>query len=504
LERQREYRANPWSFRPILLGPRRVRLLVVTDGAGSFGPADLGLGTLLEELDDGSGPWVRFEATTAHRRGDSTADLQDFRFDGHDLSGYDQVWLLGVEGPETPLDDPEVEAVARFMASGGGVLAAGGARGVGAGLSGRIPRVRSMRAWPGTGPQGVRHRPDGGAAVDDDPVPITARRYPVPGPGRSLPHPVLSGPGGPITHLPGRPGDGPCLEPGPGSGPGDEFPAGTWPQVLAWTLPDRSGPCTDGRLAGRLAGYDGHPAGQGRVVVDAGWRAFRNVVLTGENGDPDPGRAVGPAASAASWSAREGLTGYHRNLAVWLATPTGQAAMCWRAIWWARWHHLLADDLAGAVPGARPSVHQLIGIGRRAAGALGRYTGTATVRQWSVRHLLGPAAGDRARLPDLLDPWRADRSDPVPDAGLDAVPDAMLDAVLDAVLGAAVHGLAVRYPVADGETRARAEGARLADETAHAVRMALDLLADLAGEDAARLAALARALRHDAGRMSRP
>lgn len=127
-DRQRRHAREPWSIKPILLRPWHVRILLVADGAGSFGDDDLGLRGVVECLDHPAAPWARCEVTTAHRAGDPTADVQGFRFDGHELTAFDEIWLIGTAGPAGPaLAAAEARALTAFMDSGGGVFATGDA-----------------------------------------------------------------------------------------------------------------------------------------------------------------------------------------------------------------------------------------------------------------------------------------------------------------------------------------------------------------------------------------
>ncbi len=91
----------------------------------SFGPGDLnrdprsgdqyfGLSEFIKTLTS-EGPFIsQFNITKAHRDTDinHAADIEPFRFDEHDLSVYDEIWLFGVaalgETDELPIDSPEI------------------------------------------------------------------------------------------------------------------------------------------------------------------------------------------------------------------------------------------------------------------------------------------------------------------------------------------------------------------------------------------------------------
>ena len=96
-------------------------------------------------------------------KGPDPSNPTSFHFDdpGLDLTVYDEIWLFGFEGldfgkPVGPvsgtaepgrLSDSELAKITEFMNAGGGVFATGDHDGLGAGLSGFIPRVRYMRKW---------------------------------------------------------------------------------------------------------------------------------------------------------------------------------------------------------------------------------------------------------------------------------------------------------------------------------------------------------------------
>lgn len=164
LDRQQAYTKDPWSVYPIFLQPCRVRILMVTDGFGSFGVANFGTSALLDALATPPGPWVRFDVTTAHRRLDPSADQQDFRFDAVGLSDFDEIWLFGVERDGSEISDAEVRSIAQFMDGGGGVFTTGDHEDLRVALCGRVPRVRSMRKWywPSPGPNGEPVAPTAG------------------------------------------------------------------------------------------------------------------------------------------------------------------------------------------------------------------------------------------------------------------------------------------------------------------------------------------------------
>ena len=70
----------------------RVKILIVTDSSsGGFGPtAGFHLGQILNILADDPWSHVVFDVTKAHRQVEATADLNNFRFDTHNLGQYSQ------------------------------------------------------------------------------------------------------------------------------------------------------------------------------------------------------------------------------------------------------------------------------------------------------------------------------------------------------------------------------------------------------------------------------
>lgn len=506
LERQRQHRDDPWSSHQIYLRPCSVRILMVTDAVGSFGQANFGLKALLDALAVPPGPWVRFEVTTAHRGAESTASLQNFRFDRTDLDRFDQIWLFGVANRGDELTEAELRAIARFMDDGGGVFATGDHEDLGVQMCGRVPRVRSMRMWhwPSPGPNGEPVAPktdgpdrrdtlsagnDSGVQFDDqsDDVPqrIMPRMYSSapwnPFWYKQRPHPLLCGPRGVIRVLPDHPHEGECYEPADLSATftfdgytTTEYPAGLAPEVIAWSgngcrIPsDLKGPLNPMQF-GAIGTYDGHRVDVGRVVVDATWHHFFNINLIGELGDPGPIKNIGFAATSQGQAAYEDIKSYFRNIAVWLARESTQQCMWWRALWWLRWHHRIAMDVRPYYLDAadRLDLTELLRIGSEARDVLGRVASQCTVRVWTLAYLLRPRFPQIwEKLRPVIDPWHPRPPQPVrplPQPDPRIVTDLHAEMLLDALLGAAVHAVAARFPVPDDDARKQAEETGIAD-----------------------------------------
>ncbi|MCC8250007.1 hypothetical protein [Saccharothrix luteola] len=509
----------------VLAEPDAVRILMVTDGTASFDRADFGLATLVDVLSTPPGPWVRFEVTRAHREENLpalSADLAGFRFDGHDLGQYDQIWLFGVaRAPRPPLDQTELRALAEFMDAGGGVFATGDHEDLGVSMCGDLPRVRSMRKWhwPDPGPHGEPVAPsiDGpdrndtlseghdplyqlNDQSDDIPQVITPRMYATSDSPKwahqGYPHPLLSGPRGTIRVLPDHPHEGECYVPDDltrsftfDGYEMTEYPAGLAPEVVAWStinsrpadLDPRKGRL-DASTFGAIGAYDGHQVGVGRVAVDATWHHFFNVNLVGDPTVPeDPIKSVGFAASPAGRAAYEEIKAYFRNIAVWLSRPTTQEAMWWRAVWATRWHHQVAMDLRPALMGTPEDLDlaELLRIGADARQVLTATVTRADALQWAGRYGVGAVdAGLWEMVRPHLDPWQprsgGEEAGHLPNLVMSLLPEL----VLDAVLGAVVYAVAAAFPEPTQDARDRASGVDWAATVRPHLDRALDVVAE--------------------------
>jgi hypothetical protein len=501
-DRQLAFTTYPELIFPILLKPCRVDILMVTDGGGSFGNADFGLKALLDALAVSPGPWVQFAVTRANRGFDPTADLQNFRFDATNLGTFDEIWLVGVERTFNSLPDSELRALAQFMDDGGGVFATGDHEDLGLAMSGRVPRVRSMRKWhwPNPGPNGEPVAPkvdgpdrfdtlrlgnDPGYQFDDqsDDVPqnISPKLYSswvfLPWLRRVYPHPLLCGPRGVIRVLPDHAHEGECYVPSDLTATftfdgytTEEYPAlptGTRlaPEVIAWSTviggrsaSDVKGPVNP-RTFGAIGSYDGHQVDVGRVVVDATWHHFFNINLVGEAGNPDPVKGIGFAASPQGMAVYEDVKSYFRNIAVYLARKEKHNCMRWRALWLSRWYHQLLIEF-------RPSnlergiesleLTELLRIGITARDVLGRLASQCQ----SLRWVLDLFEITHPRLYERLEPWiNPFVPEPIPEP--DPVPWLHANTLLDAALGGALYAIAAEFPEPSDEARDRAQETQL-------------------------------------------
>lgn len=445
----------PWWIRT------RIKILVVTDSGGFFDSVNaFGLGRVLDVVSDDRWPHVVFDFTTAHR-GAAPADHTNFTFDTHDLSQYHQIWLFGVDRFGASISQSEVAAIARFMDDGGGVFATGDHEDLGVKLCGEVPRVRSMRRWyyPNPGPNGEPVAPaQTGAArhdtLTDDPatpgvdysqtdkIPqsIEPTRYSHTFPGRlftqivSYPHPVLCGPDGPIVYLPDHMHEGKIEVPSDltrsytfAGYATDEYPEVNGfrqpPEVIA-----KATNFVTGQKFGVLGAYDGHRAGVGRVVVDATWHHWFNINMEPYQNASTPGHATYDPAVVPKW---DQIMSYFRNVAVWLAPQSMQAAIRHGGWLYVVGFHEIQMTLQPLERLADPLPYYFH-LGTLARDALGRLASRCQTVRWRF---------DLAKLPHLKvvpDPWDPRIPDP---PRPDFVPFIDADDADLISLGGAIHAL---------------------------------------------------------------
>jgi hypothetical protein len=353
----------------------RIDILVVADTIVSFAPEHdprnldeswFGMGHLMGVLEPIA------SVTRAHRGTDplgAPGVIENFRFDTHDLSRYDQIWLMGYQTGSLPVE--EQSAIARFMNAGGGMFATGDHAGLGSALAGQLPRVRSMRRWssppPATGSERVdTTRPDASNVVvfenqsDDIPQQLRLKWYEWSHghwTKEVYPHPLLCSSAGPITEFPDHMHEGEVVLPDtldatlgyPGMATFDEYPRAAngervSPEIVAWgwTTGRASPEVMQGihvgdpdparaRWTGTIGVYDGRRAGVGRVVVHSTWHHFFDINLIGDNAVNrpqfnDPRESLwrlGFRASANGQRILAQLDQYFRNIVHWLSPGVG-------------------------------------------------------------------------------------------------------------------------------------------------------------------------------------
>ena len=144
------------------------KVLVVTDGGLNYLSNDgFGLSRFIEAIGHHSSATLKPAITLAHRGAHSanvtiggTNYSVDTGFDFSSaspavtLSNYDQIWLFGISSSGS-ISDSEIQVIADFMNSGGGVFATGDHASLGATINAKLPRIRHMRNWNAASNGGV-------------------------------------------------------------------------------------------------------------------------------------------------------------------------------------------------------------------------------------------------------------------------------------------------------------------------------------------------------------
>ena len=317
----------------------RQRVLVVTDGLNFSASDGFGLTVFLGQL---AAAYPAPVITTKLHDG----TLGAFRFDDGTVTigNYDQLWLFGASGPV--LDPTEVTAISTFMAAGGGVFATGDHATLGFPMCGSIPRVRGMRQWSTT-PMEIDRidtvtqvGPTDTFSFDDQSDTIPQHIHPVFTGGGStwVTHPLLRAPRT-IDVLPDHPHESECYG-GASTLDQSDFPvvggSPLLPDVVAWSvsagryLGGNKQPTTP-KVFGAISAYDGHVAGQGRIVCDATWHHFVNINLDGTGS----GRLALQSAPGTFTADFHQIATYYRNILDWL-TPADR-------VWCLRWIMLVLE-----------------------------------------------------------------------------------------------------------------------------------------------------------------
>ena len=377
-----------------------VKILMVTDGKGSFSPTQqFGLTQVIEELRSDPWWWVQFEVVTAHREEGtkwSTGAMHEgynFAASGEAaLANFDEVWLFGdLAAPDIGPD--EVAALHDFMDRGGGVFATGDHESLGAAICANLPRVNQMRRWRAGGPAGtpppagtyarhdtLRAGPTPGYSnsdqSDDVPQQIRPTRYYDPFgytrySARWRPHTILCGRSGVLDLLPDHMHEGAVVAPTPDEvrARPDVWPGGIGPEVIAEA--DVIAHTTAGsgfvsaKRFGVIGAYDGHrvvgKVRPGRIVTDATWHHWFNVNLWGFD------------RSSAHY---DKIRNYFWNVALWLAPRAKQRQMFNAALHGLAWVQPF-NELGAEVSRAE--------LGRLGADALGRRVSQCMVTEWTLK-----------------------------------------------------------------------------------------------------------------------
>jgi hypothetical protein len=395
------------------------------------------LGEFIRVLQDTN--WVGFniEITRAHRaqplpgkaaeaalKAQRGADVVGFRFnlpfhvngESRTLADYDMVLFFPVKPSNADLAlKAEAYAIARFMEDGGGFFATGDHENLGGELAPMIPRVGSMRRWyfngvnqsgphgelpapPALGPRrhdttrkgadNVGNFEDQSDEIPQDIAPSyyaagfsNANGYVA---SKSLPHPLLCSPDGPVTFLPDHMHEGTCEVPGdlanrwfalenhipqqlhreypdyvPPNAPPGAAGEPLAPEIVATgsVLPNTTTPAldTDAHVGsddvaqvtnfGVICAWDGHRVNRGRVVVDSTWHHFFNINLTGDRYLEDDN--LGPAqeqklhgfyvldgaGKRVPCDAYKMIQWYYRNIVYWLIPAKRTETIWWNTLY---------------------------------------------------------------------------------------------------------------------------------------------------------------------------
>jgi hypothetical protein len=475
-----------------------------------------------------------FHVTKAHRIHDpqSAADAgwDMFDFTAHDLTKFDEIWLIGYDGPGTrygtgPISAAEIAAIAAFMNGGGGVFATGDHEDLGADLSGHVPRVRSMRKWfVGTDvPPGWPEAPTG---LEEDGV-GTPQRHDTLQPGHDgqfwfdnqsddipqtldlvykmgKPHPVLSGPDGAITQFPDHMHEGEVIVPWSpldtltvGGSAFDEYPdigfGQPMPEIVAFgnvigghatpvqpgepVHPDAEVP-TVAQKFGVVATYDGHVAGVGRVLVDSTWHHFFDINLIGDPVALDGAKKQGFDATPAGKTVLSEIESYYLNIAMWLARGNTKGDWLSWVMWLILWKRPF-NELIIRRPHHELTDAAVLAVGRIARQLLPSVVPEAQALDWLYTWAAGIEVG-KALPPH---PWRAGQRGK-------ELPVVSHDHVLEAALGGALVALAKKFP----RRRADVRVADLRIVAEHGIKQGFAALASATGHRARSLAEFASRL----------
>jgi hypothetical protein len=402
------------------LVPLEIRILILVDGAITFGNEGFGLSLFIDALDFSS-PFIRFDIKKASRNTfDDTADYPGFSFErDFNPDRFQEVWLFGSESDlSKKLPENELKILAQFMNSGGGVFATGDHMAMGAALCGEVPRVRYMRKWffadplPAGQPRATSvddefrhdtlnkgHNSDYEYLdqVDDVPQMIFPKMYTRSGSTSCLradPHSVLAYGLEAIRFLPDHVHEGECYVPENLSL--EDFPAESgkenervMPEVIAWAqIPDphitkNFAQCfPTGQVAtfGVIGAYDGQRIGLGRVVVDSSFHHFVNFNLCGfvnsqDKQSKDKGR-----------DAYEQIKAYFRNLGIWLARIDTHHKVSARALTVSLLTYPLIEEILSRkaeINSKTLKLRDYYSLGTAARSTLGSLTSPPLVWDWS-------------------------------------------------------------------------------------------------------------------------
>lgn len=367
-----------------LVEPTPVRILIYADGFFDF----LDLTHVRALLEAGPFPHISFKVTSAHRdQGQSEVNridrgpvkLTDLKI----LEEFDEIWYFGADTDQKLLPDEKV-LLTQFMQAPkfGGVFVAGDHSPLGQLIGEAIPRAGAMRRWDVLpfGPNrnsSLVEGPDNNTTfnaqdeADDRPQIIHYVRFPPDAPaGVPLqPHPLLSGPDGPIDVLPDHEHEGEAIAPTV-----NDTNVATWPKntdgthqepPLVIAFGDVKDPQLQSKRFGVISVYNGHTVDAGRIVADSSWHHWLDSNLSGFEPTPE-GQAV-----------LKKIEAYFLNCGAWLAPRDVQVQVrntAWRSI-------MSTTEIKEISPDAPLTV-----FGERAIKELRRFASSSAVSEW----VLGP------------------------------------------------------------------------------------------------------------------
>jgi hypothetical protein len=310
---------------------------------------------------------------------DTTADITSFNFaTSVNLLDFDAIWLIGFAGRNVggfsgffPLSNAELNAIAQYMDAGGGIFGTGDHDSIGADMCGRIPRLRLMRAWYGSGDPASPFAPLPAELANFHPTNVTradtchkkvagetpafdypafdgteyvwfenqSDRFPQPiVPNTTPTHPILRKNGSDIVVYPDHMHEGQTLD-----GLADSFYANASPfgdttldefrtvagsqkrpkaiaigqglaqgsrRATGGANPSLVGEVATPKTVKTLTVYDGREAGVGRIVSGSTFHHYVDINLTGDSAVTT---TTVPSASARVGSDAEKLHGFNDN-----------------------------------------------------------------------------------------------------------------------------------------------------------------------------------------------
>ncbi len=257
---------------------------------------------------------------------------------------------------------------------------------LGAAIARGITRVGSMRDWT-IGLDNRRHStleegPDPSSKFidavqsDDRPQKITLKLFPVGTGGNPQPHPVFSGPDGPIscsrtTGMKVRPS---CPRFNRAIQTGQPETVTRKGRISLLSAEPRILRCCPKEF-GLVSVYNGHNVEVGRILADSSWHHWLDENLEGTPSAPYDGLD----ATIEGRKALKKIEAYFLNCGVWLAPPNIQIQMR-NTAWWS----ILWTDRIGELPVTAP----LDRLGKQALDSLTLYASAGFASEWIINRAI--------------------------------------------------------------------------------------------------------------------